>query len=844
MSTPTTPQDMPETQTLTQTDQDALNATLAAILTTATASRVTQQSVTLSRSERGELDATLQRIIQGKSIYDLLAQLTIDDVPALSEIELVIFPSLSQNVRKYLEWTMTDKRTSILMTDWTKTMDEIIHSVSSVVSLQDITELWETAKVHLEKRRNIAIPTWQQEGTLVRVIDDLAQKREILQKSLDTELGIRFEKWLDRLAHALAQILFSSQIASIYNDPVYTALLGLMENMSSSLRESKQKELEWEISKRSSELGTKEEAEKELKKKEQSWYIRSVRELLWRIEEAVKIQDTADGVEKIEKWWIPVQIRTILPKISSEAEREAILNEMEKIFEWKKNNLRIAITQWGYADIGDGVKLKVFVPEPPKKLRWEIKTKPPKDGMIDIYFEAKEQGKSHGDAEILWRINPHGGVENGQTSRQIYDPHYSLRVPEADFREMMKYVRKSMHKNGIWELYNVLKYDTSMPVVYANDVEKDAAEHAKKYGYLARILAKLPKENILARKRLPLLNSGSVIGPTARSVIKEFSELMEIQLTSRGEGAGIVIGESDAGAGKNYKLELYAALTNREIFEMSGNKTATRGDILFTHEIWPDGTYRASTELIKWMQTAGGIICIDEINAYPPEVAKLMNPLLTGARYINDPIRGKIYCDPTVIICGFMNPGTYIGTNSLAQEMRSRARIYKDRYPDLDLPGGKWLSWEEWLIMAKHAKKTGLSKMKQDDFINDWLALNAAQPPRQVLPNQFWGSLEAQNEVVLIRRYLKFVHKMRELHRLTAESQSADDQEFSYSIWIRESIQIMYEFERIHDTTSNDSVSDFRKAIWAVVAPKLSMKWINVDQEKALLVKQIDAFIV
>lgn len=44
---------------------------------------------------------------------------------------------------------------------------------------------------------------------------------------------------------------------------------------------------------------------------------------------------------------------------------------------------------------------------------------------------------------------------------------------------------------------------------------------------------------------------------------------------------------------------MYAAMTNREVFEMSGNRTATKGDMLFTHEIGPDGTYRASSELIK-----------------------------------------------------------------------------------------------------------------------------------------------------------------------------------------------------------------------------------------------------
>jgi hypothetical protein len=46
------------------------------------------------------------------------------------------------------------------------------------------------------------------------------------------------------------------------------------------------------------------------------------------------------------------------------------------------------------------------------------------------------------------------------------------------------------------------------------------------------------------------------------------------------------------------------------------------------------------------------------------------------------------------------------------------------------------MSWEEAYIMAKHAKETGLSQMKQEDFINDWLTLNTSNP-RQVQPHHF-----------------------------------------------------------------------------------------------------------
>ena len=123
----------------------------------------------------------------------------------------------------------------------------------------------------------------------------------MLQVALDSELSDRFDRGLNALAHRLEQILFSTQIASIYSEDVYTVLLGLLTNMSPATRQSNQQELESEVSRRLNELERKEEVVREEKKKEQEGYIRTVQELLGRIEATVKIQTTIDGVEQIEK---------------------------------------------------------------------------------------------------------------------------------------------------------------------------------------------------------------------------------------------------------------------------------------------------------------------------------------------------------------------------------------------------------------------------------------------------------------------------------------------------------------------------------------------------------------
>jgi MoxR-like ATPase len=91
-------------------------------------------------------------------------------------------------------------------------------------------------------------------------------------------------------------------------------------------------------------------------------------------------------------------------------------------------------------------------------------------------------------------------------------------------------------------------------------------------------------------------------------------------------------------------------MTNREVFEMQGNKTAQKEDILYSYELGPDGTYRLPSYLIRGIQTPGALVLLDEINTYPPEVLKLLNPLLDGRRYINDPQFGRISVHPSVLL--------------------------------------------------------------------------------------------------------------------------------------------------------------------------------------------------
>jgi MoxR-like ATPase len=116
------------------------------------------------------------------------------------------------------------------------------------------------------------------------------------------------------------------------------------------------------------------------------------------------------------------------------------------------------------------------------------------------------------------------------------------------------------------------------------------------------------------------------------------------------------------------------------------------------------------------------VIVLDEINTYPPEVLKLLNPLLDGRRYINDPQFGKIKVHPSVLLVGLMNPQHYLGTTPLSPEVKSRARMMKDAYPAFKLSDGT-ISWEEAYIITRHMSRVELiKKMDQNTFISFWNA--------------------------------------------------------------------------------------------------------------------------
>ena len=338
------------------------------------------------------------------------------------------------NIEVLLRKTVEEAKSKAVFMDWQNIEAELMKQASAMnLSIQRISELIGAMETHFEKRAYIMIPTNHVEVLFSNKIDELRTRRGALQSVLDKELGSKFDQLLNSLAHKLSEILFMNALPGIYDSQVYKALVELTVVMSSELRMKKEQELRSEILKRKSELETQENVQKLRKEKEQSTYRISIREKMRTLSENIPTQTTMESLEKMRDTGnLAVEIRSILTKLTNRPEAEEIKSDLFNMFEVAISQLRIKKKNNGYIELSHEVKLKVFIPEESKQLHWSVKYKLV-DGMVNIYFEDSIMGK---------RINPHGGIDNHQVTRQVYDPRYSLRVSEADFREMMKYVRK------------------------------------------------------------------------------------------------------------------------------------------------------------------------------------------------------------------------------------------------------------------------------------------------------------------------------------------------------------------------------------------------------------------
>ncbi len=716
---------------------------------------------------------------------------------------------------EYFEVIIQDKVNQVELTRGYTRIDEIEKLTwDDTLTIATLFSLSRELSIWLEARAKNPLPTGEKEREASVLLDALQKRIEKMKSSEKDSVVQAFEAFENEIAEYLVNVIYIEHIAQIYNEPSYkwaTELLGL-------LPDDIAKEKRWVLARLINERRNTLEKEKEEKSKKlvetRVALLRDIRSNMSELSDLVKsLESEWDVLSAKRENGLVKATEDIIWQLGAE-ETEKLYKELMDIFDERIASLKLTESVFqrsgGKIDLGNESYASVYEPEKTGIVTWEM------------------VGKKSGDEIIISFHNSVWGTIEPSIAQQ-YRKNNPLAVNKSDFAQLQEYLKRwntRYKKEFFTALYELKKSEVDVNM-YPEDISKKENlekmrsnyEKLASKSYLARMFHLLPKHNLSSRPLVPHLYPGTVIWPTTEAFLQNFADLAEKQIESQGKWSGIIIIEGDAGTGKNFKIDIYAHMTNREVFEMQGNKTAQKEDILYSYELGPDGTYRLPSHLIRGIQTPGSVIVLDEVNTYPPEVLKLLNPLLDGRRYINDPQFGKIQVHPSVLLVGLMNPQHYLGTTPLSPEVKSRARMMKDSYPALKLSDGT-ISWEEAYLITRHMSRVELiKKMDQNTFISFW---NASVNNMNMW---FQPTEKAKKIFEDVAGYISFANALRNVYQKTMMGSGSE--EFHYPISLREGIQVIEEYER--------NGYDMKQAVRDVVIPKISWKNVDVGAEIKVL---------
>jgi len=670
----------------------------------------------------------------------------------------------------------------------------------------------------LKARWTIDIATNDEDKKVWILMKKISDIIESLKETASDDIMTPINENMEVLKSSLENIMFSEHISSIYNSDEYKKILELSEFLTSDKKIEVKRNLNKLIQDKINSLETDKLETEKKHQIENEEKIKSIRKDFLEIQKLIDIESDEISILKIKSE--NGLVLNIIDRIFdlSIADSEKLHSELENIFSKKISSIRFwksaFKTHWSLVDFWDGVKVSKFIPEVDKQVHWSIKWKR-NNWEIIIYFENNLWWKIEPEIEKMYRLEKPLAVDkkdfailqdyvkkwNSKYKKEFYNKLYEFKNAEKDYIEEIN--KDEEDKDKFEEVKN--KYET---------LEKEF-EEIKSKSYLARMFYKLPRNKVNPRPYVPEIQPNTVIWPTTKKFLREFSALADVQIKSRWAWSWIIIIESDAWTWKNFKMDLYAHFTNREVFEMQWNQTAQKEDILYSYELWPDWTYRLPSHLIKWITTPWSIIVFDEINTYPPEVLKLLNPLFDGRRYINDSQMWKIELASDVVIVWLMNPSNYLWTSKLSQEAKSRSRFMIDEYPaefdENDNP-----SSEEAYLISRHFEWS-IWDIDEDAF--EWIW------QKVIVENKSYDDREIKNIFLDLKKYISLVNDLRKQYKDTQTGTATE--EFNFIVSLREWIQVVEEYD-INWWNMKQAISD-------VIRPK-----IEEQEEKELFDEKLD----
>lgn len=382
----------------------------------------------------------------------------------------------------------------------------------------------------------------------------------------------------------------------------------------------------------------------------------------------------------------------------------------------------------------------------------------------------------------------------------------------------------------------------------------DDQQRQQKY----ELLRKKAEARFNPKRFVPEIPENMVLSPYQEKKLEEMTKLFRRQLglnknlIRERNPQGITIIQGDAGVGKDYAIDIFAAATNREIISVPCRFSMDAEDLTSEYRFNPKrGTFRVKSQFAQALTKPGTIINFIEINTMPPEVSKMLNPVFDFKRKLyftqgDDPdsielnvdgVGQEIKVDPSVIVVGTMNYENYLGTKRLPQEFKSRARFMDYDYPpyrvaknskgeeerlaveQTSLPSGYTemkISPDEAMILAKQVDT--LKSLSSDEFKKLWDHKINKQAGNGA---DMFDNPERSKAIENLNQVVKIANKMRQAYRSFQTNQpGAEVFEFVFSI--RESQDIIAELVE---------TGSVKTAVADVVLPKIP----DAEQKKRAL---------
>ncbi len=337
-----------------------------------------------------------------------------------------------------------------------------------------------------------------------------------------------------------------------------------------------------------------------------------------------------------------------------------------------------------------------------------------------------------------------------------------------------------------------------------------------------------------------------VLGNMARNLRAQLG--LDKQLNRVRTPRGLLIMQGDAGVGKDFNIDAFGALTNYEVVNIPCRKTMDPEDLTSEFRFDPKkGTYRVPAKFAEALSKPGVIINLIEINAMPAEVTKMLNSVFDYRRTLyftqgEDPdyvelntngIGQKIEVHPDNLLIGTMNPENYIGTQPLAQEFKSRARVIEVDYQPYNViekvngeyervnvetqtvPSGKSTEGftkvrkrpDEAFILAQRAED--LRTLNKEEFTKLW---NHAVNGDAVNGGDIFATPERLQAISALDLLVRIANKVRQAYRAYQRNESNDIVEFVFTQ--RETEEIIFDLEEFDQKS-------VKNAVKLVVLPKI-----------------------